>query len=131
MPQETLSDFFNTGLITSVDKATGAPALPNSSLIPTAAVDFFERVILNHDNEEPIYGRDVQLPYTPPTELPAPFSRTCHIDGMSSLDSIHHACLINCVGLQMHLASLRLLRHTMGALYTESQPGRLQTQIEH
>ncbi|KIM43432.1 hypothetical protein M413DRAFT_433941 [Hebeloma cylindrosporum] len=99
--QETLPDFFRTGLITSVDKATGSPRIPASTFIPSANTNL-ENHVVNKDDEEPLYSPNVRLSYTPPVELPAPFPKTFHIEG-----------------LQMYLAACGLTRGTMNALYSD------------
>ncbi|KAF4610089.1 hypothetical protein D9613_010446 [Agrocybe pediades] len=98
--QETLPEFFKTGLITSVDKLTGAPQ-PARSIIPTANVNFLEPHII-HDDAEAIYSPNVRLSYTPPVALPPPFPKTFHIEGF-----------------QLYLASSSFIRHTMMALYSD------------
>jgi len=77
--QETLPDFFRTGLITSVDKATGTPRIPVSTFTHSANI---ENHVVNKD-EEPLYSPNIRLSYTPPVELPSPFPKTFQIEGAS------------------------------------------------
>ncbi|KAF8908203.1 hypothetical protein CPB84DRAFT_1674484 [Gymnopilus junonius] len=97
--QETLPEFFKTGLITSINKITGTPRPPSAST-PTVNPNFLEPHILPEDDEL-IYSPNVRLSYTPPVELPPPFPKTFHVEGF-----------------QLYLASSSLLRHTMLALYS-------------
>lgn len=76
--QETLPEFFDKGLITSVNKSTGIPR--NSASLPSANINFLEPYTLQ-DDDEPIYSSKIRLSYTPPLELPAPFPKTFHIEG--------------------------------------------------
>lgn len=118
--QETLPDFFRTGLITSVDKATGTPRIPVSTFTHSANINFLESHVINKD-EEPLYSPNIRLSYTPPVELPSPFPKTFQVEGAS--DS--HLCLWIFhqveppIGLQMYLATCGLTRHTMNALYSD------------
>ncbi|TFK61867.1 hypothetical protein BDN72DRAFT_849299 [Pluteus cervinus] len=102
--QQTLPEFFSTGLITSVDKATGAPRLPqNASHAQGNSLDYAGiHTPRDQENIEPIYGDSVRLSYTPPTVLPAPFPRVLHLEG-----------------LPLYLASSVFVRHTMNALYSD------------
>lgn len=106
--QETLPSFFETGLITSVDKTTGAPKAPGKSsplhipIIDSAATleflsasastsgsasrpDFGENAAgatdAQEDEEEGIYSPNIRLQYTPPIALPAPFPKTFKLQG--------------------------------------------------
>ncbi|KAJ3512648.1 hypothetical protein NLJ89_g3402 [Agrocybe chaxingu] len=101
--RETLPDFFNTGLVTSINKTTGAPRTPStvSTFTPTAATNFLEHFVLK-DDEEPIYSPNVMLAYTPPVALPPPIPKTLHVEG-----------------IQLYLASSNIIRHTMNALYSD------------
>jgi len=76
--QETLPEFFQTGLITGVNKTTGIPGKPSS---PSASINFLEYVAPK-DDEEPIYSPNIRLSYTPPVELPSPFPKTFHAEGV-------------------------------------------------
>ncbi|KAF9010958.1 hypothetical protein BDZ89DRAFT_996134, partial [Hymenopellis radicata] len=96
--QKTLPDFFHTGLITSVEKATGDPC--TSSPIPIPVVN--TNPLGRHPELEPIYSPKVRLSYTPPTRLPAPFPKTLHIEGFP-----------------MYIASSAFARHTLSALYSD------------
>ncbi|EKM77699.1 hypothetical protein AGABI1DRAFT_42719 [Agaricus bisporus var. burnettii JB137-S8] len=109
--QETLPEIFKMGLVTSVDKSTGAPIKPSSvlplTLGPSAnPLDFLHLSSQGQHREgggiEPIYSPKVTLEYTPPVALPAPFPRTLHIEGVP-----------------LYVASASFLRHTMNALYTD------------
>jgi hypothetical protein len=76
--QETLPEFFDKGLVTSVNKSTGIPR--NSASLPAAHINFLEPYTIS-DDDEPIYSSQIRLSYTPPLELPAPFPKTFHIEG--------------------------------------------------
>ncbi|KAF9531371.1 hypothetical protein CPB83DRAFT_761481 [Crepidotus variabilis] len=99
--QETLPEFFLSGLITSVNKATGAPSRSTSTFATTPSINFLEFHTLG-DDEEPIYSPKIQMQYTPPSELPPPFPKTFHIEG-----------------LQLYVTSSGIVRHTMNALYSD------------
>ncbi|KAF8907751.1 hypothetical protein CPB85DRAFT_1310756 [Mucidula mucida] len=92
--QKTLPDFFHTGLITSVEKATGDPC--TSSPIPIPVVN--TNPLGRHPELEPIYSPKVRLSY----QLPAPFPKTLHIEGFP-----------------MYIASSAFARHTLNALYSD------------
>ncbi|KAG7440521.1 uncharacterized protein BT62DRAFT_937921 [Guyanagaster necrorhizus] len=62
---QTLPDFFKTGLVTSIDEATGQ--LNSSSVL----------LGMQH-----IYSPKIRLSYTPPVQLPSPFPQTLHIEGL-------------------------------------------------
>ncbi|EDR00690.1 uncharacterized protein LACBIDRAFT_313106 [Laccaria bicolor S238N-H82] len=98
--QQTLPDFFATGLITSIDKRTGAPVAPSTS-IPIASANPLDDLTFD-DDAESIYSPFVQSFYTPPVPLPAPFPKTLHVEG-----------------LQLYLACLGFVRHTMNTLYSD------------
>ncbi|KAF8965439.1 hypothetical protein BDZ97DRAFT_1812194 [Flammula alnicola] len=72
-----------------------------STSTPSANVNFLEHHILQ-DDEEAIYSPNIRLSYTPPLELPSPFPKTFHIEG-----------------IQLYLASSSFIRHTMNALYSD------------
>jgi hypothetical protein len=76
--QHTLPDFFHTGLITSIDKATGAPR-PSGS-IPIVSANPLDTQSYEEDSES-IYSPKIRLSYTPPVALPAPFPKTLHVEG--------------------------------------------------
>ncbi|KAI0916693.1 hypothetical protein AcW1_010225 [Taiwanofungus camphoratus] len=86
--QQTLPDFFQTGLVTSAEIPTLQP--PISDTAAKAA------------SEQSIYSPNIQLAYTPPVALPAPFPRTLHVEGLT-----------------FYTASFAFIRHTLGALYTD------------
>jgi len=107
--QETLPLFFTTGLVTSVNRSTGAPRLPSSSTspfyIPPIPTSFLEFDPLNDDEasgDENVYSPTIHLSYTPPVQLPVPFPKTFHVEGLS-----------------LYLASSSFIRHTMNALYSD------------
>ncbi|KAF8178497.1 hypothetical protein BJ912DRAFT_856067 [Pholiota molesta] len=97
--QETLPEFFDKGLVTSVNKSTGLPR--TSASLPAAHINFLEPYTIQ-DDDEPIYSSQIRLSYTPPLELPAPFPKTFHIEG-----------------IQLYLASSSFIKHTMNALYSD------------
>ncbi|KAJ6551631.1 hypothetical protein B0H19DRAFT_1158380 [Mycena capillaripes] len=98
--QQTLPDFFTTGLITSSDKLTGSPRQANgNSLVNANQLDYHAPLDVDVDS---IYSPNVRLSYTPPVALPAPFPKTLHIEGMP-----------------MYLASSVFVRHTLNALYSD------------
>ncbi|OCH83832.1 hypothetical protein OBBRIDRAFT_799584 [Obba rivulosa] len=63
--QQTLPDFFSTGLVSSLETPIVAG-----------------RENWKDDTEEGIYSRNIRLSYTPPSPLPAPLPRTLHIEGL-------------------------------------------------
>ena len=85
--QETLPDFFTSGLITSIDKTTGSPHPSPSTFNPSADTNFLEHYIIE-DIDECIYSPNIRLSYTPPVALPAPFPKTLRVEGISN--SIAH-----------------------------------------
>ncbi|KAJ6617585.1 hypothetical protein B0H10DRAFT_2033082 [Mycena sp. CBHHK59/15] len=100
--QQTLPDFFATGLITSIDRATGSPRTPISNYLPVANANPLDYHVTPDEDVESIYSPNVRLSYTPPVALPAPFPKTLHIEGMP-----------------MYLASSVFVRHTLNALYSD------------
>ncbi|PPQ69341.1 hypothetical protein CVT24_001636 [Panaeolus cyanescens] len=101
--QETLPDFFHSGLITSINKTTGAfRAASTTDILPTANSNFLEHHYIIEDDDEAVYSPNVRLTYTPPVALPAPFPKTFHVEGQ-----------------QLYLASSSFLKHTMNALYSD------------
>ncbi|KAJ7653286.1 hypothetical protein DFH06DRAFT_1282556 [Mycena polygramma] len=98
--QQTLPDFFNTGLVTSIDKSTGSPRQANSS--PLANANPLDYHATPDEDVDSIYSPNVRLSYTPPVPLPAPFPKTLNIEGMP-----------------MYLASSVFVRHTLNALYSD------------
>ncbi|KAF7321951.1 hypothetical protein MKEN_00717600 [Mycena kentingensis (nom. inval.)] len=59
---------------------------------------------LDASDTDSIYSPNVRLSYTPPAPLPSPLPQTLHIEGIS-----------------MYLASSVFVRHTLNALYTDTQ----------
>ncbi|KAF9473286.1 hypothetical protein BDN70DRAFT_397809 [Pholiota conissans] len=108
--QETLPEFFDKGLITSINKTTGVPRAP--IILPSTNINFLESYTLQ-DDEDAIYSPNIRLSYTPPLELPAPFPKTFHIEG-----------------IQLYLASSSFIRHTMNALYSDLTVGLDKMTIE-
>jgi hypothetical protein len=106
--QETLPEFFDIGLVVSVNKATGMP----SRSAPTANANFLESSFIN-DLEEPIYSPNIRMSYTPP----APFPKTFHLEGMHKLHTIFLSQQI--LGLQLYVGSSGIIRHMMNALYSD------------
>ena len=108
--QETLPLFFTTGLVTSVNRSTGAPRLPSSSStspfyippIPTSFLEFDPLDEGDASEDENVYSPTIHLSYTPPVQLPVPFPKTFHVEGLS-----------------LYLASSSFIRHTMNALYSD------------
>ncbi|KAJ7176484.1 hypothetical protein C8R46DRAFT_988534 [Mycena filopes] len=99
--QQTLPEFFSTGLVTSIDRSTGHPRKANGSIIVPSANPLDFRGPEDEDIDS-IYSPNVRLSYTPPVALPAPFPKTLNIEGMP-----------------MYLASSVFVRHTLGALYSD------------
>ncbi|KAJ7026135.1 hypothetical protein C8F04DRAFT_1126279 [Mycena alexandri] len=99
--QQTLPDFFSTGLVASIDRSTGHPRQGNgSTIVPNAnPLDFRGP---EDGDVDSIYSPNVRLSYTPPVALPSPFPKTLHIEGMP-----------------MYLASSVFVRHTLTALYSD------------
>ncbi|KAF7305946.1 hypothetical protein HMN09_00749000 [Mycena chlorophos] len=92
--QQTLPEFFETGLITSSsDSATGLRPILGSVVGAPAPNDL-----------DSIYSPNIRLSYTPPGNLPPPLPKTLHIEGIS-----------------MYLASSVFVRHTMNAVYSETR----------
>ncbi|KAK7468367.1 hypothetical protein VKT23_002883 [Stygiomarasmius scandens] len=111
--QNTLPHFFETGLITSIDKSTGEPKTTSSLPLPAIhlpAVNSIPglqssstRTSTDSENQlESIYSPKVRLSYTPPAQLPAPFPKTLTVEG-----------------IPLYLASSVFIRHTLNALYTD------------
>ncbi|KAJ7198819.1 hypothetical protein GGX14DRAFT_468959, partial [Mycena pura] len=100
--QQTLPEFFSTGLVNSVDRFTGSAHEPSASYIPVASVNPFDYHVPPDEDVESIYSPNVRLSYTPPVALPPPFPKTLHIEGMP-----------------MYLASSVFVRHTLNALYAD------------
>ncbi|KAF5361674.1 hypothetical protein D9758_007296 [Tetrapyrgos nigripes] len=106
--RETLPHFFETGLITSVDRATGEPkkiptsALPGMTLPAVKVIPGLNPSTTKEMELESIYSPKVRLSYTPPAQLPAPFPKTLSVEG-----------------IPLYLASSVFIRHTLSALYTD------------
>ena len=81
--QETLPNFFTSGLITSIDKTTGSPHPSPSTSNPSGDTNFLEHYIVENI-DECIYSSNIRLSYTPPVALPAPFPKTLHVEGIST-----------------------------------------------
>ncbi|KAF9462509.1 CHAT domain-containing protein [Collybia nuda] len=96
--QNTLPDFFHTGLVTSIDKSTGSPQ-PASSM-PMINANPLDYQTFNDDTES-IYSPKIRLSYTPPVALPSPFPQTLHVEG-----------------IPLYMASTVFIRHTLNALYS-------------
>ncbi|KAK7053827.1 hypothetical protein R3P38DRAFT_2683105 [Favolaschia claudopus] len=102
--QQTLPEFFNTGLVTSIDTTTGGPRQAHGTLNPltTPSANPLETSTSPDNDVDSIYSSNVRLSYTPPVALPAPFPQTLHIEGMP-----------------MYIASSAFVRHTLNALYSD------------
>ncbi|KAI0339348.1 hypothetical protein BDW22DRAFT_1361903 [Trametopsis cervina] len=113
--QQTLPEFFETGLVSSLDhslddhaSSSKAWSLPNPTdtwhsikgkLSPTSKSPRESEEV----NEAPsIYSPRIHLTYTPPVPLPAPLPKTLHTEG-----------------LHLYIASSIFVRHTLNALYTD------------
>jgi len=99
--QETLPNFFTSGLITSIDKTTGFPHPSPSTSNPSANTNFLEHYVVENI-DECIYSPNIRLSYTPPVALPTPFPKTLHVEGF-----------------QLYLASASFVKHTMNAIYSD------------
>ncbi|KAF9261110.1 hypothetical protein L218DRAFT_870659 [Marasmius fiardii PR-910] len=97
---DSLPEFFNVGLLTSINKSTGEPEPTSSIHIPAVNANPLGYRRRNEDMES-IYSPKIQLSYTPPVELPAPFPKTLRIEG-----------------LPLYIASSAFVRHTLNALYS-------------
>ncbi|KAF7368949.1 hypothetical protein MVEN_00221100 [Mycena venus] len=100
--QQTLPEFFTTGLVTSIDRSTGGPRHANGNHLPQANANPLDYHTSPDEEVDSIYSRNVRLSYTPPVALPAPFPKTLHIEG-----------------LPMYIASSVFVRHTLNALYSD------------
>lgn len=117
---QTLPDFFSTGLITNIDKATGehrpASIIPVANGKPLDLKAFSGSV---NEDADHIYSPKIRLSYTPPGILPAPFPKTFKAEGMLAplfLSSSYIACVL---GLSLYLMSSVLVRHTFNVLYSD------------
>ena len=63
-----------------MDAESGSPNIAGG--ISTANIPFLEAEDTRQDADADIYSPHVRLSYTPPLELPAPFPKTFHVDGM-------------------------------------------------
>lgn len=79
--QQTLPEFFTTGLITSINKSTGSPRRANGGYLPLANANPLDYHEASEEDVDSIYSPNVRLSYTPPVALPAPFPKTLHIEG--------------------------------------------------
>ncbi|KAJ7715717.1 hypothetical protein DFH07DRAFT_361329 [Mycena maculata] len=100
--QRTLPEFFSTGLVSSIDSATGRSRPAISNYVPVANANPLDYHALVDEDVDSIYSPNIRLSYTPPVALPAPFPKTLHIEG-----------------LPMYLASSVFVRHTLNALYSD------------
>ncbi|EKM53144.1 uncharacterized protein PHACADRAFT_197569 [Phanerochaete carnosa HHB-10118-sp] len=118
--QQTLPDFFATGLVSSTDVRPDPPAavsppkrrmwtFPGAiwlGLRPKPSVNTSTSVRAKTKDGgadgESIYGPRIKLTYTPPTPLPAPFPKTLAFEG-----------------LHLYIASSIFVRHTLNALYMD------------
>ncbi|KAK7062615.1 hypothetical protein VNI00_000103 [Paramarasmius palmivorus] len=89
---QTLPDFF---------ESTGEPRPTSSIHIPVVNVNPLDYRARN-ESLESIYSPKVRLSYTPPVELPTPFPKTLHIEG-----------------LPLYIASSAFVRHTLNTLYSD------------
>ncbi|PFH49615.1 hypothetical protein AMATHDRAFT_147309 [Amanita thiersii Skay4041] len=117
--QNTFPDFFNTGLVTSVDTITGMPGTSSFRTMNNGSTANRAHP-LNESNEslksslsllsakqptspdESIYSSKIRLSYTPPIQLPPPFPKILRLEG-----------------LPLYIASSAFVRHTLKALYTD------------
>ncbi|KAL4258545.1 hypothetical protein AB1N83_011315 [Pleurotus pulmonarius] len=94
----TLPHFFSYGLVSSIDRVSGTPRT-SGAIVSANPLDF-----RNKDEVETIYSPKIRLSYTPPIALPAPFPKTLHVEG-----------------LPLYLSSAVFIRHTLNALYSDTQ----------
>ncbi|KAG9219928.1 hypothetical protein CCMSSC00406_0009531 [Pleurotus cornucopiae] len=94
----TLPHFFSYGLVSSIDRVSGTPRTVGA-IASANPLDF-----RNKDDVETIYSPKIRLSYTPPIALPAPFPKTLHVEG-----------------LPLYLSSAVFIRHTLNALYSDTQ----------
>lgn len=116
MLQHTLPDFFHTGLVTLIDKATGTPR-PSGS-IPIVNANPLDNQPHNEDSES-IYSPKIRLSYTPPVALPAPFPKTLHVEGNDVSAFVLNQISFSDTGLPLYMASSVFVRHTLNALYSD------------
>ncbi|TRM57398.1 hypothetical protein BD626DRAFT_412211 [Schizophyllum amplum] len=100
--QQTLPDFFHSGLVTSIDKETGDPRRSSPLHIPIAHASPLD--FLRHDEDvESIYSPNVRLTYTPKLEhVPALLPKSLTVEGYS-----------------FYLASSVLLRRGLSTMYSD------------
>ncbi len=119
--QQTLPDFFSTGLTSSLDMpevrteaeskpSNGAWSLTNALGLKTKGK---EKAKEEQTESESIYSPRIRLTYTPPTPLPAPLPKTLHIEG-----------------LHLYTASSIFVRHTLNALYTDLHVDLLRVRVQ-
>ncbi|KAI5886547.1 uncharacterized protein SCHCODRAFT_02641973 [Schizophyllum commune H4-8] len=98
--QETLPDFFKSGLVTSIDKETGEPRRSSPLHIPIAHASPLD--FLRHDEDiESIYSPNVRLSYTPKAE---------HVSALLPKN-------LTIEGYSFYLASSVLLRRGLSTMY--------------
>ncbi|KAH9949738.1 hypothetical protein B0H21DRAFT_88273 [Amylocystis lapponica] len=108
--QQTLPDFFSTGLVTSLETPVLAPGR-----------DAQQR----DDAVESIYSPRIRLTYTPLVPLPTPFPRTLHIEGLSmymaSSAFVRHT--LNALYTDLHVVLRRVRVHGPPAAGAGPSPG--------
>jgi len=74
------------------------------SLLKNSIPDFFDKGLVSSvaEDDESLYASHIQLCYTPPSHLPAPFPKTLRVEG-----------------LPMYHASAAFIQHTLKALYSD------------
>ena len=101
--QETLPEFFQIGLVTNVDKFTGAPI--RTSILPLSLVPGPNQKFPSHEEPtnagvESVYSPQVKLEYTP-SALPTPFPRVLHVEGtywtLNTAVTLNHVCRLSSI----------------------------------